>query len=101
MRPPPFVVCQKRTERVPVLSAFFGIIIRMFYNEHEPPHFHAEHQGQHGKFDMMGEMIVGGIQSRTALRLIREWAQLHERELQRNWELVKSSRPLEHIEPLQ
>ena len=36
---------------MPIISLFFGIVIRMFYREHEPAHFHAEHQGQHGKFD--------------------------------------------------
>ena len=36
---------------VPEISRFFGIVIRMFYREHEPAHFHAEHQGQQGKFD--------------------------------------------------
>jgi len=67
---------------VPIISVFFGIIIRMYYKEHEPGHFHAEHQGQQGTFDFSGEMTVGNIQSRTALRLIREWAVLHQAELQ-------------------
>jgi hypothetical protein len=55
---------------VPSISVFFGIIIRMFYNDHEPAHFHAEHQGLQGKFDFSGEMVAGAIESRTALRLI-------------------------------
>ena len=66
---------------MPIISLFFGIVIRMFYKEHEPAHFHAEYQGQQGKFDLEGKMMVGNIQSRTALRLIREWASLHRREL--------------------
>jgi len=43
----------------------------MFYNDHEPPRFHAEHQGLRAKFNFNGEMVVGAIDSRTALRLIR------------------------------
>jgi hypothetical protein len=43
---------------VPIISQFFGIVIRMFYKEHEPAHFHAEYQGQLGKFDLEGEMVV-------------------------------------------
>jgi hypothetical protein len=86
---------------VPIISAFFGILIRMFYKEHQPVHFHAEYQGQQGKFDLDGKMIVGNIRSRTALRLIREWACLHRRELEANWENMKVGRPLERIEPLQ
>ena len=86
---------------MPIISVFFGIVVRMFYKEHEPAHFHAEYQGKQGKFDWDGEMIVGNIQSRTALRLIREWASLHRRELEANWKNMKKGRPLERIEPLQ
>ena len=45
-------------------------------------------------------MVVGNIQSRTALRLIREWASLHRRELETNWKKMKAGRPLERIDPL-
>ena len=86
---------------MPIISVFFGIIIRMFYQEHEPAHFHAEHQGQQGKFDFNGEMTAGNIQSRTALRLIREWTVLHRAELQANWDRVKVGQPLNRIEPLE
>jgi len=46
-------------------------------------------------------MLVGNIQSKTALRLIREWAGLHRSELEANWENMKVGRPLERIEPLE
>jgi hypothetical protein len=86
---------------VPSISVFFGIIIRMFYNDHEPPHFHAEHQGLQAKFDFNGEMLVGAIDSRTALRLIREWATLHRGELEENWRLAKIRQALRQIAPLE
>ena len=73
----------------------------MYYKEHEPGHFHAEHQSQQGKFDFSGEMTIGNIQSRTALRLIREWAVLHQAELQANWERMKAGQPLDGIAPLE
>jgi len=60
---------------MPAISIFFGIVVRMFYNDHGPPHFHAEYQGQRGKFDSKGRMVVGSIQSKTALRLIKQWAE--------------------------
>ena len=85
---------------MPIISVFFGIVIRMFYREHEPAHFHAEHQGQQAKFDLDGKMIAGNMQSRTARRLVREWASAHRRELENNWKSMKASRPLERIEPL-
>ena len=65
------------------------------------PHFHAEHQGLQGKFDFNGELLVGAIDSRTALRLIREWAALHRGELEENWRLAKLRQPLRQIAPLE
>jgi hypothetical protein len=63
---------QRYTPTVPIISVFFGIVVRMFYKEHEPAHFHAEYQGQQGKFDLDGRLIVGNLQSSTALRLISD-----------------------------
>ena len=71
------------------------------YKEHEPAHFHAEYQGQQGKFDFEGRLVAGNVQSGTALRLIAEWAGLHRQELESNWERMKAGRPLEHIRPLE
>jgi hypothetical protein len=86
---------------VPVISVFFGIVIRMFYQEHEPPHFHAEHQGQLATFDFSGTLVAGRLHSRTARRLIREWARLHREELDKNWSRIKAGEPLQRIAPLE
>jgi hypothetical protein len=86
---------------VPIISVFFGIVIRMFYKEHEPAHFHADYQGQQGKFDLDGEPIVGNVESGTALRLIAEWARLHRAELLANWEKMRAGQPLDRIQPLE
>jgi hypothetical protein len=58
---------------MPVISTFFGIVIRMFYREHGVPHFHAEYQGQQATFTFDGELLAGMLHSGTARRLIREW----------------------------
>jgi hypothetical protein len=86
---------------VPIIATFFGIVIRMFYREHEPTHFHAEHQGQQASFNVDGDVVAGEIRSRTALRLIREWAALHRAEIEANWARMKAGEPLEKIEPLE
>ena len=86
---------------MPIIAVFFGIVIRMFYKEHEPAHFHAEHQGQQAKFNFNGKVVAGEIQSRTALRLIREWATLHRAELEANWAAMKAGKPLDRIPPLE
>ena len=85
---------------MPTISRFFGITIKMFYREHPPPHFHAEYQGQRGVFDFDGNMVKGNIRSKTALRLIREWATLHHAELVENWNEADSGRQLFRIAPL-
>ena len=85
---------------MPAVSIFFGIVIRMFYNDHDPVHFHAEYQGQRGKFDLTGRMVAGNIASKTARRLIRQWAERHEAEIRANWRRMKTGKPLETIEPL-
>jgi hypothetical protein len=86
---------------VPVISTFFGIVIRMFYQDHEPAHFHAEHQGQQAKFALDGKLMVGNIRSKTALRLIEQWAVLHRGDLEANWARMKAGRTLERIAPLE
>ena len=73
----------------------------MFYQDHDPPHFHVEYQGQHGKFDFAGRLIVGEIRSRNAKALVRKWAALHAADLMANWERMKAGERLERVEPLE
>lgn len=73
----------------------------MFFREHGPVHFHAEYQGQQATFDFHGGIIDGSIQSKTALRLVKEWAMLHGAELQANLEKARAGQALDRIEPLE
>ena len=86
---------------MPIVSTFYGIVIRMFYREHGRPHFHAEYQGQQATFTFDGKLLAGALRSRTALRLIGEWAREHAPELEANWARLSSGEPLERIEPLE
>jgi len=86
---------------MPYVSMFFGIIIRMFFSEHNPPHFHAEYQGTEGIFNFDGEMLQGNIKSNTALRLIKEWTVLRKNELDDNWNNISNRVGINKIEPLQ
>jgi len=85
---------------MPVISMFFGIIVRMFYDDHSPPHVHAEYQGQKAVLDFRGNIIKGEIKSRTALRLVREWIDLHYDELVEDWDLARSGQEIKKISPL-
>ena len=86
---------------MPIISTFFGIIIRMFFDDHAPPHFHAEFQGEEATFDFQGKVVHGSIRSTTARRLIRRWAQLHRTELEQNWRRAKKLEPIAQIAPLE
>lgn len=85
---------------MPYVSFFFGIIIRMFHNDHNPPHFHAEYQGQSAKFDLDGRLVEGTLKSRTARKLIKRWAQSHKEELTANWQRAQKLGEIRKIDPL-
>jgi hypothetical protein len=85
---------------MPIISTFFGIIIRMFYDEHNPPHVHAEYQGMKALIDFRGNILRGDLESKTALRLVREWIDLYYDELIDNWNLAQAGQAINKIEPL-
>lgn len=86
---------------MPEISRFFGIIIRMFFDEHNPPHVHAEYQGKKSVFDLNGNVTHGDLCSRTATRLVREWIDLHVDELRADWELAQAGKSIQKIAPLE
>jgi hypothetical protein len=89
-------------ERImPVVSTFYGIVIRMFYREHGLPHFHAEYQGRQATFTFDGKVLAGDMGSRTAIRLITEWSLANRAELEANWARAKAGESLERIAPLE
>lgn len=72
----------------------------MFYDEHNPPHFHAEYQGNKAVFDLNGNMLKGDLKSKTARKLVREWVDLYSDEIAKNWELSIKGQELRKIDPL-
>jgi len=84
---------------MPRISIFFGIVIYMYYDEHAPPHFHAMYEGSEGVFGCNGNLLKGTMTPRAA-RLIKEWAGMHKKELEENWERAERNMPLNWIEPL-
>ncbi len=73
----------------------------MFYDDHNPPHIHAEYQGNRALLDFRGNILKGDLQSRTALRLVREWIDLRNAELQEDWGLARQGKVIKKIDPLQ
>ncbi len=86
---------------MPEVSRFFGIIIRMYYDDHNPPHFHAEFGDKRAKIDFRGNIIIGDLGSKTALKLVREWVDLHQVELAEDWEMARASKEVKRIAPLE
>jgi len=84
---------------MPKISEFYGVAIRMYFNDHGPPHFHAEYQGKRAALSFEGAVLRGTLPAR-ALRLTREWACLHGTELEANWELARKGLELVEITPL-
>ena len=85
---------------MPEISRFFGIIIAVFYDDHNPPHFHARYAGNKVSIEIQTLKILEGKISPRALGLVIEWAVLHKIELMKDWDLAKSNQPPLEIEPL-
>jgi hypothetical protein len=87
--------------QTPIISRFFGIIIRMFFNEHSPPHFHAKYAGQRAIIDIQTLKLMEGNLPRRALELVMDWAELHQEELMKDWDLCQSHQDPVEIAPLE
>jgi hypothetical protein len=84
---------------MPTVSRFYGIVVFMNYNDHEPPHFHARYQD--GEVTVEIETgTVRGIMSKRALRMIFEWSDTYREDLLDNWDRARERRPLKQIPPL-
>ena len=84
---------------MPEICRFYGIIIQMFYNDHNPPHFHVVY----GEFKVViniNDEIVEGFMPKRALKLVFEWMEIHKEELMINWNLAQNGEQLLSIEPL-
>jgi len=85
---------------MPEISRFYGIIIAMFFDDHNPPHFHARYGSEKVVIEIGTLQVLGGNIPPRALGLVIEWASQHKDELLNNWELAKTNQAPEKIEPL-
>jgi len=85
---------------LPEISRFLGIVVYMLYDDHPPPHFHAEY----GEYKIAVEITTGVVEGRfprRALNAVLEWHDLHRDELLANWRLAEQHQPLRRIPPLE
>ena len=85
---------------MPEVSRFLGIIIALYYKEHEPPHFHAKYGGQRAVFSIADLRLLEGSLPPRVVSLVLEWAFQHRPALMEDWELARAEKPLAKIPPL-
>jgi len=85
---------------MPQISYFLGVFIRMFYRDHNPPHFHAAYADFEGIIDIEKNEIIGGELPPRVLVLVKEWSAMHKTELMDNWERARQQESLKDIAPL-
>jgi hypothetical protein len=85
---------------LPRLSEFYGIVVYMYWRDHNPPHFHAIYGGDEALVVIADGSILRGSLPRTAARLVAEWLALHRDELMANWERAQVPGALLPVEPL-
>jgi hypothetical protein len=85
---------------VPELSRFYGIVIRMYFGDHNPPHFHAYYEGNEALIEIATLSVIAGNLSPRAMGLVAEWTLLHRRELEASWGSAGDLRSPGMIEPL-
>ncbi|MBW3542448.1 MAG: DUF4160 domain-containing protein [Planctomycetes bacterium] len=85
---------------MPEVSRFYGIVIRMNYSDHPPPHFHAKYAGSEIVVDISTLGVVVGKLPPRATSLVLEWAALHQAELFQVWDQARNKQPLDAIAPL-
>ena len=72
---------------MPVISNFYGIIIKMYFqqSEHNPPHIHALYGEYVGVVDIQTKELIEGDLPLRALKLVQEWLEIHQNELLEIW----------------
>ena len=82
---------------MPTIAFFYGIAIRMYFNDHPPPHFLAAYGGDRANIAIDTGEIIDGHLPANATRLVKQWALAHQAELRDNWERARNKLPLATI----
>ena len=85
---------------MPEISRFLGIVITMYFKDHNPPHFHVQYNEHAAQVLIQSLGMLEGSLPPKVLSLVVEWASLHRQELLENWEGLRTSGEFKKIEPL-
>ena len=86
--------------RMPTIGTFYGILTRMFFNDHPPPHFHARYDDFEATVGIGALEVIEGQLPRRALNLVLERAMIHREELLEDWRFCREKTAPARIEPL-
>ena len=84
---------------MPTISMFYGIIIRMYADDHNPPHIHVIYGANEAMYTFDGEVLEGKIPNKQH-KLVSAWIELHKDELEADWILARDQEPMFKIPPL-
>jgi len=87
-------------QKVPELSRFYGIVIRIFYDDHFPPHFHVKYGEHKALIELDSLALLRGDLPARAHGLVVEWAKIHKKQLKLQWERAQAGEQVEKIPPL-
>jgi hypothetical protein len=85
---------------MPELSRFLGIIVYMYFNDHNPPHFHVEYGEYEASITINNLSLLEGDLPSRILGYVIEWASLHKQELMEDWNMVQTVGKYFKIKPL-
>ncbi|MDE3046030.1 MAG: DUF4160 domain-containing protein [Verrucomicrobiota bacterium] len=85
---------------MPEISRFLGIVIKMFFDDHNPPHFHAAYGDFAAAIDIASLKILEGELPPRIKGLVVEWASLHQKDLLTNWDSLRKTQRYKKIDPL-
>ncbi len=86
---------------MPEIARFLGIVVRMYYCDHEPPHFHVRYNSCRAVFSIADISLISGFLPPKVLSFVLEWAFIHRGELMANWKAMLGGGPLKKIDPLE
>ncbi len=85
---------------MPEISRFLGIVVYMYFNEHNPPHFHAEYGEHRAQINIQTFALIEGYLPPKVLGLVIEWAELNQETLLENWNSIQKTGEFKKINPL-
>ena len=85
---------------MPEVCRFYGIVIKMYFADHSPPHFHAEYSEFEARIAIDSLAVLSGTLPPRAMGLVAEWATLRQHELRGLWEKASRLEPLHRLDPL-